>query len=83
MIFVASKTGRITESIYAINAGIVNMFIVKYGNNTICIDTGNGGGSITRGLKGLSVDPGEVSHIFLTHSDSDHAGGWPVWRVSK
>lgn len=80
MIFVPAATGRITDGIYAISALMVNMFIIKYGNNTICVDTGTGGPIIGRGLKSLKIGPEEVSHIFLTHSDSDHAGGVDIFR---
>lgn len=80
MIFIPAATGSITDDIYAINALMVNMFIIKYGNNTICVDTGTGGPIIRRSLKSLKIDPEEVSHIFLTHSDYDHAGGVGVFR---
>lgn len=74
MIFVPIKTGKITDNIFAVKAMMVNMFVVKYGDNTICIDTGLGSRVIKRGLKSLDIDPDTVSHIFLTHSDYDHAG---------
>lgn len=74
MIFVSTRTGKITNNIFAVNAIMVNMFIVKYGEDTICIDTGMGSNNIKRGLKKLDIDPDAISHVFLTHSDYDHTG---------
>lgn len=69
------KTGKVEDSVYAVSHGFVNFFIITDGTNAICVDSGSGAGQTAQetaklGLKGLNV-----SAIFLTHSDSDHAGG--------
>lgn len=83
MIFVTTRTGKITENIFAVSAGMVNMFVVRYGDNTICIDTGMGKSNIKRGLTRLGVAPESVSHVFLTHSDTDHAGCIDLFKNAK
>ncbi len=74
MMFVNIKTGQVNEHIFTVNAMMSNLFIIKYGDSTICIDTGVGKGLVARGLKKLGIDPEKVSHVFLTHSDTDHTG---------
>lgn len=83
MIFVTTRTGKITENIFAVSAVMVNMFVVRYGSSTICIDTGMGSGNIRRGLMKLGVAPESVSHVFLTHSDTDHAGCIGLFKNAK
>ena len=52
---------------------MVNLFVIKNGDNTICIDTGFGKERVRRELSRLGIDILSVSHVFLTHSDYDHA----------
>lgn len=73
MLFIPTGTKRITENIYAVRALMVNLFIIKNRDNTICIDTGFGKERVKKGLSKLGIDPLSVSHVFLTHSDYDHA----------
>lgn len=73
MLFIPTRTKRITENIFAVKTIMVNLFVVKNGDNTICIDTGFGNERVKRGLSRLGIDPLTVSHVFLTHSDYDHA----------
>jgi glyoxylase-like metal-dependent hydrolase (beta-lactamase superfamily II) len=71
-----APTGKIQEGVYAIRAGrMVNMYVCSDGAQAVAIDTTTGGGEVERGLKQLGIDPGIVTHVFLTHGDGDHAGG--------
>lgn len=83
MLFVPIKTGKITDNIFAVKAMMVNMFVIKYGDSVICIDTGLGNSIIKMGLKKLDIDPATVSHVFLTHSDYDHAGCIGLFKNAK
>jgi glyoxylase-like metal-dependent hydrolase (beta-lactamase superfamily II) len=77
------KTGKIAEGIYAIRTGPVNFFIVKAMDGFLCFDAGFMRSLIQRELDRLRVDPARVTHLFLTHSDFDHAGGLPLFRKAE
>lgn len=69
-----AETGQITENIFAIRDGYVNTFLIKSDSGYIMIDAGTDVGSIAAGLEKLEIEPSDVKNIFLTHTDSDHAG---------
>ncbi|MHA1673008.1 MAG: MBL fold metallo-hydrolase [Promethearchaeota archaeon] len=59
--------------IFAIHERNVNSYIVRTSTTTIMIDTGIGEKTLN-GIKSLINPPLKADHIFLTHSDYDHAG---------
>ncbi len=73
--FRPSETKKITEGLYVIGCGFVNFYALKTANCVILFDTGMSSASAKRGLKKLGISADEVTHIFLTHTDYDHAGG--------
>jgi hydroxyacylglutathione hydrolase len=77
------ETGRIAEHVYAIKTGTVNFFVYENGEHLICFDSGFGKNVIIRELNRLSLDAGKVTHLFLTHSDFDHAGGLALFEKAE
>ena len=75
-------TGRISENVSAIKTGSVNLFIYEKGSDRIAVDSGFGTSILKRELSLLGIDPNEITSLFLTHSDFDHAGGLPVFQNS-
>lgn len=69
------QTGRISDNLYVVKTGTVNFFILKDDEHVICIDAGYGKDLILHGLHSLGIDPRSITHLFLTHSDFDHADG--------
>ncbi len=65
-------TGESMPGIFAIQDGIVNMYLVKTGGGYIAVDAGNDAETIARALKDLGIDPASVKALFITHADSDH-----------
>jgi hydroxyacylglutathione hydrolase len=77
------ETGRITDNLYAVKTRTVNFFIYKSDKAIICIDSGFGKNLIVRELDSLGLAPRGITHLFLTHSDIDHAGGLALFEKAK
>ena len=78
-----ADTSRLTEDVYAVKDKYVNMYLVRDGNDFIAIDAGIKPGNIRGELKKLDIDPDRVKAVFLTHTDSDHAGGLSVFKKAE
>jgi hydroxyacylglutathione hydrolase len=78
-----AETMQITDDVYTIKDGYVNMYLVKNGDNFIAIDAGNKKRNIKDGLSYLNIDPEKVTAIVLTHSDSDHTGAISLFKKAK
>lgn len=76
-------TGKITENLFVIRTGTANFYIYKSKNNMISFDAGFGKNHIINELHSLNIDPGCITHIFLTHSDFDHADGVSLFKNAK
>ena len=74
------KSFAVDDYITAVNCGFVNFFLYRRDGHTIAFDTGYNIQSTRRILHAIGVDPASVSHVFLSHSDFDHAGGLPVFN---
>jgi Zn-dependent hydrolases, including glyoxylases len=77
------KTGEIAAHVYAVKTDMVNFFVYRNGQDTICIDSGFGKRTITRELNRLGIAPGSVTHLFLTHSDFDHSNGLALFEKAQ
>jgi hydroxyacylglutathione hydrolase len=73
--FYPAPTIRLDENVSAVRDGDVNMFLYTDGADTIAVDAGYSAKAVSRELRRLAVDPSSVTHLFLTHTDLDHAGG--------
>lgn len=69
------KTMKIADGIYSVRSGISNFYIIDAGSSFIAFDTGMNTPMARLGLNRLGIAPGQVTHVLLTHSDYDHAGG--------
>jgi glyoxylase-like metal-dependent hydrolase (beta-lactamase superfamily II) len=76
----AAGTGRITDRVAAVKDSIVNLYVVKGATRSIAFDAGNSTEGVRSGLKSLEIEPADVAAVFLTHGDSDHTGGLPVFE---
>jgi glyoxylase-like metal-dependent hydrolase (beta-lactamase superfamily II) len=77
------STGYLTERLIAVQTTNVNFFLYRCEPYLICIDTGYGKSLIRRELCRLGIDPLRVSHLFLTHSDFDHADGVSLFSNAR
>lgn len=81
--FYPTRTMKITENIYVIRNFFVNFFVYTDGEDYIVIDTGLSRFLAKRGLKKIGINPENISHIFLTHTDYDHVGGIKLFNKAE
>ncbi|MDD4972432.1 MAG: MBL fold metallo-hydrolase [Paludibacter sp.] len=77
------ETGEVVHNVYTIRDSFVNMFLIKDSDKFVAIDAGNDAAVILEGLKKLSIDPGKVTAVFLTHSDGDHVGALKLFPTAR
>lgn len=79
-LFYPMPTGQISENIYAIcEREDTNFFIYTDGQDTICFDVGYiNNNHVKKDFKKIGINPKSISHVFLTHTDMDHAGAIDV-----
>jgi glyoxylase-like metal-dependent hydrolase (beta-lactamase superfamily II) len=68
-------TGRVSENLYAIRRGNANLFIYSDRTNAIAVDATYAAKKLQDEFELIDIDPGSVTHLFLTHTDFDHTGG--------
>lgn len=70
-----ARTGRVAGDVFAVASPMVSFYVLARDGAAVLIDTGASARRALAGLQQLGVEPRSVSHVFLTHSDSDHVGG--------
>ena len=83
MIFRPSATAVFDSRISVIRTRISNFYVYDTGETLIAFDTGMNPMLSRRGLKKLDINADRVSHVFLTHSDYDHAGGLSIFKNAQ
>jgi glyoxylase-like metal-dependent hydrolase (beta-lactamase superfamily II) len=75
-LFYPQPTGKLMDNLYTVQDEEVNLFIVTDGENTICVDAGfRNNNYIKEEFDKIGIDLLSITHLFLTHTDMDHAGG--------
>ncbi|MCL2136853.1 MAG: MBL fold metallo-hydrolase [Coriobacteriia bacterium] len=73
--FRPSPTMRINEGLFAIRNVFVNFYAYQTDQGVLLFDTGINPNLAKRELAKVGIVPDDVTHVFLTHTDYDHAGG--------
>jgi glyoxylase-like metal-dependent hydrolase (beta-lactamase superfamily II) len=77
-------TQEIVDGIYVIKGdSYVDFYVIKNGDSLIAIDSGENQNEVSRELNKLNLNPSAVKAVFLTHTDSDHAGGLRLFSAAK
>jgi hydroxyacylglutathione hydrolase len=79
----AASTAQITDSLYIIDSGMANAYVLRTGNQAIMFDAGTNATAMAKGFSTLGLDPATVTALFLTHSDGDHTGGIQLFPNAK
>ncbi|MCU0849408.1 MAG: MBL fold metallo-hydrolase [Spirochaetes bacterium] len=78
-----AETGRLAGEVYAVRDSFANLYLVKGKNGFVAFDAGKDAGSVSAEIKKIGIAPGQVSAVFLTHSDSDHTGAVKLFGNAK
>ena len=73
-IFKPLNTGHIDEHVSCIREYIANIFFYTKNGTTIMIDAGYNYERLKEKMGWLDLEPSSISHILLTHQDTDHVG---------
>jgi glyoxylase-like metal-dependent hydrolase (beta-lactamase superfamily II) len=76
-------TKKTTDTVYSINDGFVNMYLVEKNSKIIAIDAGNNIKTIEREIKKINIDIKKVKAVFLTHADVDHVASIKIFKNAK
>ncbi|MBN1538177.1 MAG: MBL fold metallo-hydrolase [Anaerolineales bacterium] len=75
-LFYPQETEQITDRLYVIRDRDINLFIYSDDESTLCIDAGYiNNDYLNTEFANVGIDPASITHLFLTHTDMDHAGG--------
>lgn len=77
-----AETGRLDEFCTALRHGVVNSYVYVRGGSAIAIDAGTDAEQTAAEYRRAGIDPAVVRAVFLTHSDSDHAGGMELFKTA-
>ncbi len=75
--------GKIADNFYTVKADIANLYVLEKGASVICFDAGDKEDLVKDGFDAIGIEPSSVTHIFLTHSDYDHAGALALFENAK
>ncbi len=74
------ETGKVADHLYAVKSKIVNLYVYQKGE-IIVFDAGYPQDpNLEQEFKKIAILPDKVSHLFLTHTDMDHAGRLDLFR---
>jgi len=76
-------TSSVAINTFAIKTRFVNFYIYSQDGFALCIDTGMKIRNLGKELRKIGLVSEDVSHIFLTHTDSDHVGGISAFPGAK
>jgi hydroxyacylglutathione hydrolase len=75
---------EVMSNVYAVRgAGYVNFYVVKGDSGLVAFDCGEDTGTAAKEMAKLSLDPLKVNAVFLTHTDSDHAGALGLFSNAR
>ncbi len=81
--FAPMETGKVLDNVFVVKDDFANIFIMQDSAQYIVIDAGMNATATAEQFAQLGINPDNVSAVFLTHTDSDHAGALSVFKNAK
>jgi len=78
-----TETCKVNDTIYCIKDSFVNAYVIKGRTGLLLIDAGMDAVKFKAELSKLEIEPTMVTHIILTHTDSDHTGAIGLFPNAK
>ena len=76
-----AKTGQVLNTeIHAIRNSMGAVYLLNTGNGYVMFDAGSNTKNLEASLKKADINPNDVKWILLSHSDSDHVAGLPLFQ---
>jgi len=72
-------TGWIRTDLAVVRTRTSSFYLLRRGDAVAAFDSGWGASVVRREVASLSLEPGSVTHVFLSHSDLDHVAGSRVF----
>jgi glyoxylase-like metal-dependent hydrolase (beta-lactamase superfamily II) len=77
------QTQKFREGVYVLQDDYVNVYILDTDNQYVAIDAGAHAKAVAAEMTKLGLDPDNVGHVLLTHSDRDHVNGIKTFSQAK
>ena len=81
--FTPLETGRVVDDIFVVKDDFANLFIIQDNAQYIVIDCATNPATVAEQMKKLGINPDDVVAVFLTHTDSDHAGALSLFGKAE
>jgi len=78
-----SETQKINDSVFCVKDKFVNAYFFKTSEGYVMVDAGVSQDNFLAEMGKLGIQPGQVTTVLLTHTDSDHTGAMGLFKNAK
>jgi hydroxyacylglutathione hydrolase len=77
------QSAALSDGLFILGFGFVAMYVLDAGECLVAFDAGMRPRALATQFARCGLDPARVTHIFLTHTDTDHTGGLSAMPDAK
>ncbi len=79
-----NETGEVADTgITGVKNVIGNLYLLKGTDGYIVVDAGSDKSSVEKSLEEVNINPAEVKHVLLTHTDADHVASLSLFTDAQ